>query len=87
MSHPGFRIKALWAFVMVGPDDEEGACGFKMPDGTWMPMIAADETRLDLIRSKAQELADISGRTIQIIRLDHRTDVGVIEPKPREGAS
>jgi hypothetical protein len=51
---PGFRITEITAFTVIGPDDEEGVCAFLSPDGIWMPMVAADITRLTQLRDRAE---------------------------------
>jgi hypothetical protein len=50
---PGFRITEITAFTTIGEDDEEGVVAF-MGDGVWMPMIAADITRLTQLRQHAE---------------------------------
>ena len=84
---PGFRITKVWVFVAIDGDDEEGVCAFMMPNGMWMPMVAADEARLEDLMAEAQHIANHSGKTIRLVRLDTRSEVKVIEPAAREGAS
>lgn len=52
---PGFRITEITAFTTIGPDDEEGVTAFLGPQGTWIPMIAADITRLTQLRDEAEK--------------------------------
>jgi hypothetical protein len=63
-----FRITTLWAFVAIDQaDDEEGICAQLIGD-TWMPMIGADEKRLEQLRPVAEKMAKIAGTRIQLIR-------------------
>lgn len=86
MSRPGFRITKAWIFVGVGEDDEEGVCGVSTAMGI-MPLVATDERRRDLCMAAAQDVANVTGKTIRLIRLDTRTDEQVIEPAPKDGSS
>jgi hypothetical protein len=52
------KIEALWAFVSVDPiDDNEGVCAHQFPGSGWMPLIAADEKRLNQLRPIAEMIA------------------------------
>ncbi len=65
-----FRISTIWAFVAL-EDDQEGICAQMVvgPGGnTWMPMIGADEKRLEQLRPIAAEIAKASGKRIELIR-------------------
>lgn len=70
----GFRIETLWAFVAVHEDGDEGVTGFLAVDGTWMPMVAADRVRVDLLRPMAARIAKESGKPIRLVRLAGRVD-------------
>lgn len=77
----GFRITLIHAFIAVADDKDEGITGFLDRSGMWMPMIAADPKRLELLRPKAQEIATASGRKIWVARFAHREDIELIEPR------
>lgn len=77
--YAGFRISSLWAWTMIGDDDEEGLPTM-IDDGVPMPMIASDRVRLDALRPLAAELARASGRPIRLRRFDFAEDVEAIEP-------
>jgi hypothetical protein len=75
------RIDQVWAAVSV---DEfgEGLCAINIR-GQWMPLIAADEARLEDIRRWAKHLAATeayTGKTIRIIRLSNREELETITP-------
>lgn len=74
-----FRIETIHAFVAVDDDDEEGLTGF-MSESGWMPMVAADPTRLESLRPIAQQIAAASGATIKLVRFSQREELEVIAP-------
>jgi len=57
----GFKVTELFAFIAVHEDGDEGVMGFKTPDGTMMPMIGADMTRVDGLRMVADQIAKHTG--------------------------
>lgn len=71
-------IDTLTAFIAVD-EEGEGVMAFRGPGG-WMPMVAADEERLESMRPLAQEIATASGRRCVVARFSVREDVEVIEP-------
>lgn len=76
-----FKIQTINAFISVDPETgDEGVLGFLSNDGTWIPMIVADEKRLELMLSKVMEICSDSGRPVTQIRLSHREDVDTIFP-------
>jgi hypothetical protein len=82
MSEKGLmpRIEKIWAFRSVDDDGDEGVCGF-LANGKWMPVVAADEKRLEDLRMFAQELANVSGRTIRQVCFTVREDEEVLTRK------
>lgn len=75
----GFQIKEIWAFLGVDPDDgDEGVVGFRAPDGSWMPLVCADEARLNSIRGIAERIARGDGRKVVLAKFSQRTDLGEI---------
>jgi hypothetical protein len=52
---PGFRITEITAFTVIGDDDEEGVCAFlDAATNVWVPMVAADISRLTQLREWAE---------------------------------
>ena len=76
----GFKIEDIWLFVSVGHDGDEGVCAFQVADG-WMPMVAADEKRLEQLKPIAARLAQSTGQTVQLKRFESSR---VIDSWPRE---
>jgi len=68
-----FRITAIWAAISVD-EGGEGLCAVNL-NGKWMPLIAADETRLKWVVDQARMLAKASGKRIKIIKMTSRIEV------------
>lgn len=56
----GFAITECWLFVAVGGDGEEGVMAFQS-GGTWMPMVAADRRRYEMLAAQAPHIAAAAG--------------------------
>ncbi len=75
------RIDALWAFVSVDEDGNEGLCAMSLPG--WpgpMPLIAADEARLRSLIPMAERLAAATKTRIRLIKLTTREELLAIGP-------
>jgi predicted lipoprotein with Yx(FWY)xxD motif len=77
------RIDELYCFVTSDDDGEGVAAFYDRGSGTWMPLIAADEARVDSLRAKARELVEASGKTIRLLRFSVREELEVIAPAGR----
>lgn len=65
-------ITELWAFVSVDPiDGNEGVCAAKMGD-MFMPLVAADRTRMRQYYALARKIATATGRKVRLVRLTCR---------------
>lgn len=71
-------IETMYAFVATEADGSEGLCAFKAPDGSWMPMVGADEARLDSLRPIAKDIAARAGRSVRLVRFSHREELETI---------
>jgi hypothetical protein len=66
------RIDSIWAFVSVDPaDGNEGVCAATL-GGVTLPLIAADEKRLAILTPIAQNIANVTGRVVQLVRFHQR---------------
>ena len=76
------RIESLWAFLTVDPNDGvEGLCAYFEPKmNMWLPMIEADEARLDSMRKLAKKLARVQPNKIVLVRFCGREDREEIKP-------
>lgn len=72
------RIDELYAYVSVDEDGDEGLCAFLGPDGSWMPMVAADEARVEQLRPIAQDIIQHSGMAVRLLRFSTRSEIEVV---------
>lgn len=73
------RIAKLWAYLSVDPDTgNEGLCAATYSDGSLLPLIAADETRLASLRSMAEQIAANTGKTVVLVEFTARVEVATI---------
>jgi len=76
-----FKIETLWAYVSENEKDDEGICGYQDPrTQQWLPLIAADKERLQLLRPFAHQIAKVTKKKIKLVKFHSREDIGVIEP-------
>jgi hypothetical protein len=67
------RIDCLWTFLSIDDDGNEGVCAASlMGPGTIIPLIAADEKRVESLMPVAQQLAAESGRIIRLVKFTSR---------------
>lgn len=83
MMAPGFKIKKMWAFIATEPDGTEGVCALRVGND-WMPMVAADQDRVESLKVAAQQIANHSGATIQLVEFDVRRNVERIHPRSKK---
>lgn len=85
------KIDRLFAFVTedTGPDDEGvisasapvlGPFHAHMP----MPLIGADDGRIESLRPVAQKIADATGKPVKLLSFTMRTEVAVLLPHGRD---
>jgi hypothetical protein len=75
---PGFRVSAMYAFLALDADDDEGVPAI-LVGTTMMPLVAADADRLKSLRPVARNLAR-SGTPIRLARFTRREDIELLEP-------
>lgn len=68
------RIDRMWAGLSVD-EGGEGVIGRLLPNGTWLPFVAADPKRLLFIREQAQLIAMERAILVRVVRFDTRTDL------------
>lgn len=71
------RIDELYAYVSVNDDGDEGLCAFVADDGSWMPMVAADEARVEQMRPIAQGIVR-QGIPVRLLRFSTRSEIEVL---------
>lgn len=70
------QIDSIYAVLSMG-DAGEGVVAFEH-DGSWIPLIAADKTRLDELMPFAKRLAKNS--RLRLVRFTTREEIMEIEP-------
>ncbi len=75
------RIDEMFAFIQLDPlDNTEGVIAFLSADG-WMPMVGADMARVEKLRPMAQEVADATGRPVQLVKFSTREELEMLRPE------
>ncbi|KYK50036.1 hypothetical protein A1D31_22250 [Bradyrhizobium liaoningense] len=78
------RIDAVWLFVSID-ETGEGVCAAPlMGDGSLVPLIAADEERLQSLIPIARRIAKESGKQVKLIKLSQRSELMMIQPDGSE---
>jgi hypothetical protein len=68
------HIDTIWCAVSVDDDGTEGVCAVNM-NGQWLPLVAADEKRLEFIRQQAAMISRRDQRLVRVIKLTTRTEI------------
>lgn len=76
--YDGFRITDIWAALAIDPKDNQE--GIPALPGTLIPLIAADERRLEDVRVAAKIIAAKLEHPVRIVRFVQAEDVEVIDP-------
>lgn len=73
--NPGntIRIERIITFVSVDKNGNEGILGMQLPNGNWLPMIEADDARIESYTPYAEQVARETGMQVSLIRFDNRT--------------
>lgn len=75
-------IESVYLFVSVDAEDgNEGVVAAPVGPVGCMPLIAADEKRLEQLLPTAQVLADLGNMKIRLIKLSHREVIKEINPQ------
>jgi hypothetical protein len=78
MAH--FRITTLTAWVCLDPENgDEGIIGMLTPEG-WLPLVAADETRMRQCETVARKTAKDLGVSVRLVQFSVREDLLEIHP-------
>ena len=60
-------INEMYAYIAVDGDGDEGVCAF-WSEGSWYPMVGADQERTDALRDMAQSIANETDTTLELRR-------------------
>ena len=73
------KINELFAFISIDEGlEDEGIIASKFGD-VWMPLVGADQKRIDSLRSIAKQIAQATGKYVILAKFTHRTDLEVIK--------
>ena len=73
------KIEQVWVFIAQDDEGNEGVCAFNAGNLGWLPMVAADEKRVDSLRKTAEKMAEESGDKIVLCKFSVRDEVEVFE--------
>ena len=79
---PGYelkRIKHIWAFLSSDRTGE-GVCAAPFGGLGAVPLIAADDARMESLRPLAQQIALIFKKQVRLVKFTGREDVETIAP-------
>ena len=76
---PPMRVNHMWAFLAVDDEGNEGIVAARL-EGTWFPLIAADEERLEQLRSVARHTAAIVKKQVQLVKFTERVELEIVKP-------
>jgi hypothetical protein len=76
------RIDHIWAFLSVD-EDGEGVCAAPLAPGMLtVPMIAADEARLNSLKPLARKMAPVFGKIVKLVKFTTREEIEEYQPGP-----
>jgi hypothetical protein len=73
-------IDELYAWVISHPNGDEGIPAAMGASGMWLPLIGADQERMESFRGYATELAASEGRPLHLARFGAKEVMETIEP-------
>jgi hypothetical protein len=70
-------ISEMYAFISTD-DEGEGVMAFLAQNGTWMPMVGADMTRVEQLKPIAINMGKAQGRKVKLIKFSQREELEVL---------
>ena len=78
---PGIqRLNQLWLVTYVTATGEEVLAQGKLTNGRYLPLIAADQVRMESMMAAARDLAKANNIKMRLIKFTNRVDVQDIVP-------
>lgn len=75
----GQAIEAMYAWVVTEPDGGEGVAGMNIPSlGGMVPLVGADMDRIMSLRPYAQQVKQLTGYPVRLVRFSSREDLEVL---------
>jgi hypothetical protein len=73
-------IDQMFAFVVIDENGDEGIPAISM--GPWfMAMVGADMDRIDSLMPEAQQICNLSGKPMKIVRFSQIEQIGEVNPR------
>ena len=79
------KITQMLVYIIADKDaDDEGVPSVHTRMGA-MPLLGADEDRVRSLRPYAQELADVAGKPVRLVRFTQMEELEVLTPQESRG--
>lgn len=75
MDETGFKIKNVTAFIAEDKDGTEGVMAYRNDNDMWMPLICADEVRVEQMFPMAEHIAKTLDKPFRVIQFAERKDI------------
>lgn len=76
-----FSMSEVYAFVTQDQQGNEGVVTIINPHGQMQPLIAFDDSRLDLMKGASQQIANETKQAIQMLKFTTREELDTFEPQ------
>lgn len=74
------KIDRIYAFITTDKDSEDEGIVARRIGDFWMPLIGADEARVEIMRYLAKDIAKITGKPVVLAKFTNREDIEELEP-------
>jgi hypothetical protein len=71
------RIDQIFAFICVDDDGTEGIPAISTPIGV-MPLVGADEARIESLRKYAEQISRDMGKKVTLVKFTNRIEMEVL---------
>ncbi len=78
------RVNKCWMFVSEDGYNNEGIVASRTNQGTMLPLLAADENRIQSLLPIAQQICDATEKKVRLLRSEERKEIMVLTPKGKE---
>lgn len=76
-----FSMSEVYAFVTQDQEGNEGVVTIINPHGQMQPLIAFDDSQLDLMKGASQQIANETQQAIQMLKFTTREELDTFEPQ------
>jgi hypothetical protein len=78
------KIDEMFAFISTDPEDGSQGIVAELRRSVWTPYVGADMERVDSLMEMAQEIADMEGIKIEVVKFSQHEVIRTIIPKDKE---